>query len=39
MDWYRNGVLQVLHVTREEARQTHKAMSADGWTLAYSCLV
>ena len=39
MDWYRNGILQVLHVPRHEAKHTHKHMKAEGWTLAYSCLV
>lgn len=39
MDWYRNGVLQIVHVPRGEARHTHKQMKSEGWTLAYSCLV
>tara|TARA_R110001592_G_scaffold71021_5_gene217323 strand:+ start:4146 stop:4331 length:186 start_codon:yes stop_codon:yes gene_type:complete len=36
MDFYRNGILNVVHLPTDEARQEHKRRTEEGWVLAFS---
>jgi len=36
MDFYKNGVLKVIHLPQDEARKEHKRRVEEGWVLAFS---
>ena len=36
---YRQGVTDVLHVTREEIKETRKRLTAEDWTIYHTELV
>ncbi len=36
MDFYKNGVLKVIHLPIDEARKEHKRRLEEGWVLAFS---
>ena len=38
MDFYKNGVLNVVHLPRAEATREHRRRTREGWVLAYTVL-
>ena len=38
MDFYKNGVLNVVHLPKDEATKEHKRRVQEGWVLAFSVL-
>jgi len=36
MDFYRGGVLNIIHVPKEEAKHKRLELSREGWVLAWS---
>jgi hypothetical protein len=36
MDFYKNGILKVVHLPTDEARREHKRRTEEGWVLAFS---
>jgi hypothetical protein len=38
MDFYKNGVLNVVHLPKDEATKEHRRRVKEGWVLAFSVL-
>ena len=38
MDFYKNGILNVVHVPKDEATKEHRRRVREGWVLAFSVL-
>jgi len=38
MDFYKNGILNVVHLPKDEATKEHRRRVKDGWVLAFSVL-